>query len=72
MFKVEDIVTAFNSIEWSKTGDLPEGNDVYYQKAKILKLRYVKNEQVADLEFESGLISHGHFVRVLEDINNLN
>ena len=72
MLELNDIVTAFNSIEWSKTGDLPEGNGVYYQEAKILDLRYVNNVQVADLEFESGLISHGHFVHVLKDINNLN
>lgn len=48
-----DHVIVFNDLEWSKTGDLFEGNDKFFQRAKILKLRYV-NEWLADVKFESG------------------
>lgn len=61
-FKAGENVIVFNDTRWRKTGDLREGNDVYFQKAKILKLRYSK-EWLADVKFESGQISNGHFVR---------
>lgn len=64
--KVGQNVIVFNSIEWSKTGDKPDGNEVYWQKAKILKFRHNKGEQIADVEFESGLKSNGHFVRCIK------
>lgn len=61
-FAVGQSVIAFNSIEWSKTGDKPNGNQVYWQKATILNLRY-EDEWLADVRFENGLKSNGHFVR---------
>ena len=67
-FKKGDNVIAFNYRDWSKTGDLPEGNNKYWQEAKILKLRFT-DEWLADLKFENGLISNGHFVRGIELIN---
>lgn len=65
--KVGDTVIVFNDIEWSKTGDLPEGNDKYFQKAKILNLRFEK-EWLADVEFEGGRISKGHFVSGIKSL----
>ena len=67
LFSVGDLVIAFNDTEWSKTGDLPEGNDKYFQKAIILKFRRSKNEEdITDVVFENGQQSNGHF------LNNLN
>jgi len=60
-FEVGQNAIVFNNTEWSKTGDI-EQNQMYWQEAKILNLRY-KNEWLADVEFESGLKSNGHFVR---------
>ena len=63
-FKVGENIIVFNDTRWRKTGDLKEGNDVYFQKAKILRLRLRYNKEwLADVEFESGQISNGHFVR---------
>jgi len=61
-----DIVRAFNGAEWSKTGDLPEGNEKYYQKATILRIRTSKSgEKVGDVLFKNGKESNGHFLRCL-------
>lgn len=61
-FKIGDKVIVFNCIEWNKTMDLPNGNDMYYQVATILNLRKSsRNEPLADVLFENGLLSNGHF-----------
>ena len=61
-------VIAFNDTEWSKIGDLPEGNSIYYQEAIIIQLRLSKSgEKIADLFFKSGMRSNGHFVRCLSN-----
>ena len=66
-FEVGDDVIAFNSQEWSKTGDLPQGNDKYYQEAKITKLRTSNlGEGIADIIFKNGKKSNGHFLSGLE------
>lgn len=66
-FAVGDDVIAFNSTEWSKTGDLPQGNDKYYQEATIVKLRTSKaGERIADVIFRNGKRSNGHFLSALE------
>ena len=65
-FKTGDNVIAFNAIEWFKNGDI-ENNDMYYQNAVIFKTRRDKHGRpIADLKFENGLISHGHFQDALE------
>ena len=61
-FKPCDFAIVFNAKEWNKTYDLPEGNQVYFQRAKIIKVE--KNgygEWLADVIFDSGLESKGHF-----------
>ena len=66
-FNIGDIVLAFNSIEWSKIGDLSETNHEFQQKATVLKVRKVSSDiWVADLRFESGLKSNGHFQNTLK------
>jgi len=60
-FVVGQNAIVFNNTEWSKTGDIDK-NQIYFQKATILNLRY-KDEWLADVQFESGLKSNGHFVR---------
>lgn len=66
-FKEGDLITVFNSKEWGKTGDLPEGNNRYFQPAIILKLRKdIKGkEDVADVVFENGEQSKGHFLNTI-------
>jgi len=65
--KTGDKVIAFNSTEWSKTGDLPQGNDKYYQEATIVKLRTSEaGEKIADVIFKNGKQSNGHFLNALE------
>ena len=67
-FKEGQTVIVFNCIEWNKTGDLPEGNEKYFQRAKILKIRYNK-EWLVDVIFEESLlISKGHFLRCIKPI----
>ena len=63
IFKTSDRVVVFNSTEWSKTGDLPQGNEEYYQPATVLKVRKsIKyGEWLADVLFDNGLMSNGHF-----------
>ena len=66
-FAVGDNVIAFNNTEWSKTGDLPEGNGKYYQNATILKILKSKDgESIADILFANGKKSNGHFLSALE------
>jgi len=65
-FKTGDTVIAFNSIEWSKTGDVGN-NHQFWQKAIIIKTRRdATGRPVADLKFEDGLISNGHFQWTLD------
>ncbi len=61
-FKKGDRAIVFNALEWSKTLDLPEGNSKYYQSAMVLKVRKDEhNRLLADVKFDSGQISKGHF-----------
>lgn len=66
-FSIGDLVIVYNCIEHQKEGglDLPEGNDKYYQKAIIINVRKDKKygDWLADVKFESGLVSNGHFQR---------
>jgi len=77
IFKKGDRAIVFNSKEWEKTRDLPEGNEVYYQKATVFNVRKRNSkygsEWLADVKFDSGLISHGHFQRCMKQLNpNIN
>ena len=66
-FVVGDCVMAFDNVAWSKTGDLPEGNDCYYKKATIVKFRKSKRgEDLADVIYTNGKKSNGHFTNVLK------
>ncbi len=66
-FAVGDCVIAFDNVAWSKTGDLPQGNDKYYKEATIVKLRTSKQcESLADIIFTNGKKSNGHFLSALE------
>lgn len=62
--KKGDKVIVFNDTEWRKTGDLPEGNRKYFQKANILKFRISKrNEKIVDVLFcKTNKRSNGHFL----------
>ena len=61
-FAVGDCVIAFDSVAWSKTGDLPQGNDKYYKEATIVKLRKSKQgESLADIIYTNCKNSNGHF-----------
>ncbi len=63
--KAGDTVLVFNNPEWPKTGDLPGGNEPYWQSATIVKIRSRKasGELLADVKFnKSGKVSNGHFV----------
>ncbi len=66
-FEQGDYAIVFNSKEWDKTGDLPEGNGIYFQRAKVVGTE--KNsygEWLADVIFdESGLESNGHFQHMM-------
>ena len=62
MFVIGDIAIVFNPTEWLKTGDLPEGDGIYYQKAVVLDTYKDKyGDWLADVKFDSGLESNGHF-----------
>lgn len=60
-FSINDRVIAFNSVEWSVTGDLAEGNDKYFQEAIVLNSRQKDGVWLVDVKFDSGLVSNGHF-----------
>lgn len=63
VFSIGDFAIVFNAKEWCKTGDLPEGNGKYYQRAKVIDIYKRKNgEWLADVIFDkSELESRGHF-----------
>jgi len=50
----------FNSIQWSKTGDIGD-NSQFYQIATITREYLYKGDLLVDVVFNNGLISHGHF-----------
>lgn len=68
--KIGQTVLAFNSVEWSKTGDLKEGNDIYFQKVKVVKLRKCnRGRDVADVIYlKTGKKSNGHFLSALKEV----
>lgn len=68
VIKRGDNVRAFNSKEWSKTGDIGN-NSQFWQKAIVLKTRRgLHGSPIADLKFENGTISNGHFQFTIEKI----
>lgn len=59
--KIGDTVTAFNSKEWQKTGDIGN-NEQFYQEAKVLDIRESDGFKIFDLLFiKSNVVSLGHF-----------
>ena len=66
IFKTGDIVRGFDSNEWSKTGDIGNNNQ-FWHKATVIKTRRDKHGRpLADIKFEDGTISNGHFQYALE------
>ncbi len=66
-FSIGEYAIVFNEKEWSVLGD-KDNNEIFYQKAKIINLRYT-TEWLADVEFvKSGIKSNGHFVRCMNKI----
>ncbi len=64
---VGENVIVFNSIEWAKIGDIGD-NSMLWQNAKINKVRYENFVWLADVTFENGKISHGHYVEGIKKI----
>jgi len=66
-FKVDDRVMAFDGVEWSKTGDSPEGNDKFYKPAtvKFIRIDKMSGRWLADIIFDfeqkDKILSRGHF-----------
>ena len=62
-FKVNDIVKVFDGDEWLHCGDIGD-NSCYYKPATITKVRKEKespHEWLADVLFDYGQQSNGHF-----------
>jgi len=65
---VGDKVIAFNCKEWMKTGDVGH-NEKYWQSAKVIETRKSKRgELIADVLFDNGTYSRGHFQDGLKKI----
>jgi len=64
-WSVGDECMTFDSSSWSKTGDIDD-NSCYWLKAKIIGFGQSKrNDILADVEFEDGRKSYGHFLNGL-------
>ena len=66
LFNVGDKITAFDSDKWIKTGDIGN-NDIFFKPAEIINVRLGGNplEWLADIKFEDGRESKGHFQKTL-------
>lgn len=67
IFNVGDKITAFDSDEWRKTGDIGN-NDIFFKSAEVIEVRLGGNplEWLADIRFDDGgRESKGHFQRIL-------
>jgi len=61
IYKKGDRVIGFDSVSWMKTGDIGD-NSQFEKEATILSVRKLPDyEWVADLMFDDGTISNGHF-----------
>lgn len=76
IFKTGDTVKAFNSREWSKSGDCDVDNRQFYQDAEILRI-YIHRSKIAPNTFDLCAdilfkqfpeISKGHFVSGLKHL----
>lgn len=74
-FKIGEKVKVFDNLAWSKTGDIGD-NSQFLKKAIIIKL-YVKKsiyngycyfDKLADVLFDDGNISAGHYQDGIEKI----
>lgn len=59
-FKRGDKVLAFAHWEWEKTGDIGD-NSQFYKPATVLHFYFRDGEYLADLLFDCGRDSRGHF-----------
>ena len=70
IFNVGDKIIAFDSNTWIKTGDI-DNNDIFFKSAEVIKVRQTSDtlEWLADIKFEDGRESKGHFQRTLTQNN---
>lgn len=60
-FRVGDMCIAFDSNSWMKTGDIGD-NSCFAKRAQVLNVRQTDDgEWLADVRFEDGRESNGHF-----------
>jgi hypothetical protein len=66
-FNVGDKVIAFDGHEWMKKGDIGN-NDCFRKEATVVRVRQRKsnNEWLADVVFNDGSESNGHFQSTLK------
>lgn len=59
-------VIAFDANSWMKTGDIGD-NSQFYKEAEVLRVRKLPDyEWVADVVFDNGKQSNGHFITNLK------
>jgi len=63
------MIKVFDSKTWFKKGDV-ENNECFWKEANILRLRFIDNEFLVDVQFINGQISNGHFLRCIKFNNN--
>ena len=69
-FKVGDRVIVFDGDEWFKTGDIGN-NECFFKPAIITKVRKARehpNEWLADVTFDYGYQSKGHFQSMIKAV----
>ena len=66
IFNVGDKIIAFDSMSWMKTGDI-DNNEIFFKPAEIINVKQRSStlEWLADIRFEDGRESKGHFQRIL-------
>lgn len=73
LVNINDRVIAFDADSWSKTGDLKPDNSTYYIKGKVINIRQNESdfEWLADIKFDDGRISNGHFQSSIRKLNTI-
>lgn len=66
-FSKNEVVEVFDSVAWSKIGDIGD-NYCFYRKATIINIRKPGRITLYDVKFFSGEVSKGHFETSLRKI----
>ena len=66
-FSKNEVVEAFDSVAWSKVGDIGD-NSCFYRKATIINIEKLNKRTLYDIKFFSGELSKGHFETSLRKI----